>query len=336
MKTRIINVAILIATSLIFAVSCTEDTEENTNKGVVTNNLKVMKYANYENVNYTNDSILSMMKTFNNAVNTSEIMPDMSISQALFEMETHFNYGIVMKLAWNANARSSDTVYKEFTLPVSNGIINGTELKTLYNSFVREFISEESGENLDLADFYVKAVTSNSVTIGVETRKLPGLIGDDARPACKRFKNVGDAAGVATGTTITLPEQLGTLGNVVHQHSFVNMNQYPEYEYFNIVNDYGGSINIFDTDASTLTINADYLNNTLIPVYITLGHVILNNFWGQYGYVVYNFTTIAKQDLYSNNRARYSIEIKDFHAAWLRRVNLNFMYAVHLTRPYDI
>lgn len=164
------------------------------------------------------------MRDFDLAINDYErSMPEMSVSQSLFIMETFFNNVIVAKQEIREDAEIYDKQSFEFSLPVDNaGNIKGDLIRNGYRDFVDTILSRMNGYNLIIADMFVKEISSNSVTFGLEMEpynQIPPI--DEIFIGAREVKHTSDPIGVPSGVTSRWDNMNNLeMERVVHKYSF--------------------------------------------------------------------------------------------------------------------
>lgn len=348
--TNILAIAILV----IFAVACTDENDlENSKTNHV--NLKttsvIRPYASYEDVNFTDDEVQSMLDDFNSAINDDKIMPDLDIKTALFDMETHFNYGVVAKLPYDENAKTYETQTFLFTVPIESDYIDGNTLKNAYQTFVNSIISQMQGMNLDLSDMYVKEISSTSVTFGLDMEPLHAKVPwDRYLPAMRVFKSIPNANDVLTyipsNATCRWDNLIsGVSGNVsapfIYGYSFdrltdLDMQHMHVYTNINAVNcgpfyNYSTTYSVPNTVVPVIW-NAVDLNDMLKKALIKANEC---NSYRQWGWVVMNYDPrllISKQNLIGNNFLdNYTLKIISESVALLRTMDFSNLYFHDIT-----
>ena len=171
---------IFIAICGLFMFSCTNESEiENTTKynNKSTENesdeFTPRTYHQYEENNYTDDEIISIMTDFCDLINNNEVTTsEYDIKRATFAMETFFNAAIV-----NKQDKFDTTSYDKKTFDFSmnfdvNGEINANDLRDKYIPFLNNILLSMGDKFLQLSDIYVKNITSTSITFGLEIPPL--------------------------------------------------------------------------------------------------------------------------------------------------------------------
>lgn len=157
--------------------SCTDESEiENTTKY---NNKSTENeyeefiprtYHQYEENNYTDDSMISIISNFSELINNNKInIETYDINTAVFSMETFFNAAIVDK---QTEFETTSYNIQKFSCTIDldeNGKIDAEVLRNKYISFLNTVISSMGNKFLQFSDVYVDNITSNSVTIVLET-----------------------------------------------------------------------------------------------------------------------------------------------------------------------
>lgn len=354
---NILAVAIL----LIFAVACTDenDLENNATNHI---NLKTLgqdyrKYASFEDKTFTDDQIKSMIYDFNNAVNnTNVIMPDYDISTALFDMEFHFNYGVVVKMPYDTNAAPYDKLSFSFSVPIEDSIIDGTTLKNAYINFVNSVVEQMNGKNLELSDWYVKDISSTSVTFGLDMEHLylPYGADNNTMPAINKIK---DPNYISVPVSLTsrwdnLPlttddngiYQYYSYETVIHNNSFERLpsNYFISpgkiYVYAHFRGNYGGNFGnqyIFNAGSQVVWNNTN-LNN-FISNAITKANAC--NQYSQWGWVVYNYSPIVYSSRNILNQQlgiyqdKYQLSVRDVTSAKLSYIDIGGVWMYNITSP---
>lgn len=343
---NILAIAILV----IFAVACTDenDLQNNATSHINLKTTSVNRpYASYEDINFTDTQVQSMLNTFNNAINDDKIkMPNLDIKTALFDMETHFNYGVVAKLPYDENAETYETQTFLFTVSVENDYINGDTLKNAYQTFVNSIISQMQGMNLDLSDMYVKEISSTSVTFGLDIEPLHAPVPwDRYLPAMRAFKSIPNANDVLTyipSNSTSRWDNLisGNVGNVsapfIYGYSFnrltdLDMQHMHVYTNINAVNcgpfyNYSTTYSVPNTVVPVIW-NAVDLNDMLKKALIAANNY---NDYKQWGWVVMNYDPrllITKQNIIGNNYLdNYTLKIVSESVALLRIMDFSSLY----------
>lgn len=352
---NILAIAILV----IFAVACTDenDLENNSTNHV---NLKTSgqdyrKYASFEDKTFTDDQIKSMIYDFNDAVNhTNVIMPDYDISTALFDMEFHFNYGVVVKMPYDTNATPYDKLSFSFSVPIEDSIIDGTTLKNAYINFVNNVVEEMNGRNMELSDWYVKDISSTSVTFGLDMEHLYLPYGADnaTMPAIKKIK---DPNSISVPVSLTsrwdnLPLISDNYGiysyeTVIHDNSFERLplsyfsSRGKIYVYSHFRGNFGGNFGeAYKFNAGSQVI----WNYTDLNSFISNAIVKANacNGWVQWGWVVYNYSPIVYSSKNVLNEQlgiyqdKYQLSVRDVTSAKLSYIDIGGIWMYNITSPY--
>ena len=358
-----IKYILAIAFFAIFAVACTDenDLEKNNSSNPINNKSlsdSYREYPSYEDTTFTGDQIKSMIYTFNNAVNHTNVkMPDYDISTALFDMEFHFNYGIVVKMPYDKNATPYDKLNFSFSVPIQNNIIDGTTLKNKYISFVNSVVEQMEGRNLELTDWYVKDISSTSVTFGLDMEHLflpPGA--DDATmPAFKKIKDPNNISVLATLTSRwdNLPLNPGnsvyqnsSYEAIIHDFSFVRFSSdyfsTPGriYVYGHFRGNYGGNVGdeqIFNAGSQVIW-NHDDLNGWISGAIRVANSC---NQYSQWGWVVYNYSPIvySSRSIYNNNlgiyQDKYQLSVRNVTSAKLSLADIGGIWMFDITSPFN-
>lgn len=354
---NILAIAILV----LFAVACTDenDLENNATNHINKKTLEqdYGKYVFYEDKTFTDDQLSTMLYEFNNAVNNKDsIMADYDISTALINMEFHFNYGVVVKMPFNKDATPYDKLSFSFSVPIEDSIIDGTTLKNAYINFVNSVVEQMNGKNLELSDLYVKDVSSTLVTFGLdmEPLRLPFGADDATMPAIKKIKDPNSVSIPANVTSRwdNLPSwslfygygipcdpnyERASHEDIVHNYSF---ERWPLGYFYspNKILVYGH----FRPNAPTKDIEGGYYTcNAGSPV-IWNSYAIENfvkksieaanacNEWSQWGWVVYNFSTVV---CFTKNttiggiyKDKYQLRVQNVKSAKLSLLNISELY----------
>ncbi|MDR1005267.1 MAG: hypothetical protein LBL74_00185 [Bacteroidales bacterium] len=175
------TLAIMFAATISVAmVGCADDEEPINNPNTRgANKISAADYEKeFESVDYSESVIHAMLINFNEALNNVTDLENKSIKDALFLMETYFNYGVVAKIDTNYCTPEDDKINSfELTLPLnSNEEIDGNVLKENYISFVGEVLIGMQGKRLPLADMKVTELDNNSVTFSLVLHSAKPII----------------------------------------------------------------------------------------------------------------------------------------------------------------
>ncbi|MDR1847291.1 MAG: hypothetical protein LBR17_04155 [Bacteroidales bacterium] len=186
MNKRILSILLLGVLSLGF-VACSSEEDESLNnnnrsysKNGTANSLYERKYPQYEDITMSSSDLESSIEHFDEIMNsTTATLSDMNIKEALLIMEAYLNYGVIDKI--NAEATTANGVLRTFSMevPLTNGLVNGNELKERYFNFVVDLISAMRGTIMPLSDMYVKDISETSITFAVDINPLPYDGGDE-------------------------------------------------------------------------------------------------------------------------------------------------------------
>ncbi|MDD2191360.1 MAG: hypothetical protein PHO12_02285 [Bacteroidales bacterium] len=123
------------------------------------------KYCEYEKNSFMDSEMISLINHIDVLLKKNQISKNnYTIKEAVFVMETYFNYAIVDK------QKQFDTISYEaqnfsFTVDLnSNGVINADELRKKYMLVVQNILSTMGEHFLQYSDLYVTNKTSSSVT----------------------------------------------------------------------------------------------------------------------------------------------------------------------------
>ncbi len=194
-----------IAIISVFAISCTDEEQFTDSKNNKINNKSLQKsdfshvspYPEYEQINITNQGVMDLLDSFNNAMNNKIPMPDMEINRALLAMETYFNYAIVDKqVNYNKKEQYPEQEF-EFTVNF-DGKISGSELKTKYREFLIRVKQAMSNKFLRFSDLFVSSKTESTITFKIIIPPYLLDIDDDLLfdmihfPSCPVVREIGD------------------------------------------------------------------------------------------------------------------------------------------------
>ncbi|MFA6824483.1 MAG: hypothetical protein WCR38_02610 [Bacteroidales bacterium] len=168
---------IFIALIAIFAVACTNE-EDYQNDNLIKNKSLMgeeyigftpREHAQYEDNNYSDNEIISIISNFSELVNNEKISEQTyDINKVVFAMETFFNAAIVDKQD-KFDKTSYDAQNFYFTIDRNNeGEINADSLRSKYIFFLRTILEKMGNKFLQFADVYVKDISSSSVTFGLD------------------------------------------------------------------------------------------------------------------------------------------------------------------------
>ena len=341
----------------IFAVACTNEDEvfeSNKTKDSINQKTSTLrKYASYEEINCTDEVLQENLDLFNSSINGNGIMPSFDAKMALLVMETHFNYGIVVKIPRIKDAIEYDKMNFTFTVRISNNIIEGQDIKDAYSNFVANVVANMEGRNYELSDMYVEDISTDYIKFGLDmgpstNKDLP----DQSTPAVSIVKSIGDPISVPSSVysewtnmpEIDLLNQYGTFENIVHKYSFkwLRLNTSPgkQYVYVQQRSDYAGNAFEFITAQSgdPVVWNNNDLNNTLIPAAISTAQNACSGYWSQFGYVLINYDPRVRKtpDYYveqpiPHTTDMYKLRVARITCALLREVNLYDMHMAAIT-----
>lgn len=180
---RLILAIVIIS---IFAVGCTDE-EQITNGATSSyvNNIKSgeqidsmmyynienedafvhNKYCEYEQNSFMDSEMISLINHIDALIKNNQISKNnYTIKEAVFVMETYFNYAIVDK---QTQFDTSSYEAQNFSFNVdlnSNGVINADELRQKYMLVIQNILSTMGEHFLQYSDLYVTNKTSSSVT----------------------------------------------------------------------------------------------------------------------------------------------------------------------------
>ncbi|MDR0789299.1 MAG: hypothetical protein LBO06_00730 [Bacteroidales bacterium] len=183
-------------------MSCADDEEPiNNGQGNLSKAATAAAYQKYDGVDYNETQIKNMLDNFNVALNsTSVTLGNQSVKDALFLMETFFNYGIAANIDNDGLGGDEEIHSFELTLPLdANENIDGSSLKSLYLEFVNNVLSQMNGKALSLADMRVKGMSASSVTFEMDL--LPPTHGSNLNFNPRRLKNPANI--VIPSTTVS-------------------------------------------------------------------------------------------------------------------------------------
>ncbi len=181
-----VTIVVVALFSLSIFVACTnEDDYQNDNyiknKSSIGNGLSneyIPKGVHqYEQNNYSEDQIISIMSNFTELINHDEIGEETyDINKAVFAMETFFNIAIVDK-----QNDFEETSYnsQKFNCVIElnqNGEIESAVLRDKYISFLNTVMSSMGNKFLQYSNIYVEDLTSSSITFALE---MPPLLDND-------------------------------------------------------------------------------------------------------------------------------------------------------------
>lgn len=282
-------------------------------------------------------------------------MPSFEAKMALLVMETHFNYGIALKMPIITDAIEYDNMKFTFTVPINDSIIEGPDIKDAYNSFVDNVITSMQGRNYELSDMYVEEISSNSITFGLDMGPSTKHFAVGPLPAFSIVKSIGDAINVPPSVTSewtnmpsVTPNHLtwyGTFENIVHKYSMkrisFNASRGKQLVFVQATNEYVGNVFMFTTAQAgdPVVWNNNDLNNTIIPLAIANAQYACNINLGN-GYILINFDPRVRPErdrliqLPTSHKADiYTLCIPSIRCALLREVDINDLHMTAITNP---
>lgn len=168
---------IAIALLAIFTVACTNEEDYQNDNRVNNKSLMGEEYigftprenAQYEENNYSDNEIISIISNFSELINNDNIINQTyDINKAVFAMETFFNAAIVDKQD-KFEITSYDAQNFYFTVDRnSKGEINADALRSKYILFLKSTLTQMGNKFLQFSDMYVKEISSSSVAFGLD------------------------------------------------------------------------------------------------------------------------------------------------------------------------
>ncbi|MBP1645722.1 MAG: hypothetical protein H6Q16_1297 [Bacteroidetes bacterium] len=353
---------IFIALLAIFAAACTNEEEmtsssstKNVNNKSLTGDFR--KYPQYEVIDYSDEVLQEKLDAFNNAINGEGVMPSFDLKMALWVMETHFNYGIVVKLPRISDAIEYDNMNFTLTVPIINNQISGPDLKSAYRTFINNIMTSMSGKNLELSDIYVENITSTSVTFGLDMGSSANVpYSNEIFPAVSILKNVGDPIVIVPSST-TSPWSNFSYDNGNPYETNVYRNSF---KWLRILTS-PGSIPIY-TDQSNYGGKNAYIHNTvnpgdpviwnandlatnLVPSALTAAHEKLGEYYGPRGYVMYSYSVrvslsenvdVNPDPNIIDKGDQYVLYVERIKCAKIRQISIyNLFMSTYTTRGFE-
>lgn len=123
------------------------------------------KYCEYEKNSFIDSEMISLINHIDVLLKKNQISKNnYTIKEAVFVMETYFNYAIVNKQTQFDTSSYGEQNFS-FTVDLnSNGVINAYELRRKYMLVVQNILSTMGKHFLQYSDLYVTNKTSSSVT----------------------------------------------------------------------------------------------------------------------------------------------------------------------------
>ncbi|MPL81456.1 hypothetical protein SDC9_27376 [bioreactor metagenome] len=164
---------------VIFAVACTNEEDYQNDNRIKNKSLMGEESPNeyipkgihqYEQNDYSEDQIISIMSNFTELINYNKISEQTyDINKAVFAMETFFNIAIVDKQKDFERTNYDSQKFNCIIELNQNGEIESTVLRNKYISFLNAVMSSMGSKFLQYSNIYVKEVTSSNITIILET-----------------------------------------------------------------------------------------------------------------------------------------------------------------------
>lgn len=355
---------IFIALLTIFAVACTNEEEmtsssstKNVNNKSLTEDFR--KYPQYEVIEYSDEVLQEKLDAFNNAINGEGVMPSFDVKMALWVMETHFNYGIVVKLPRILDAIEYDSMNFTFTVPIINNQISGPYIKSAYITFINNIMTSMNGKNLALSDMYVENITSTSVTFGLDMGSSTNVPSSDAIfPAISILKNVGDPISIMPNNNVTSvwsdfpindgdPYEVNVLRNSYKPlHISTSVGSIPIYTDQQNFPGTGVYTHQTENPGDPVIWNANDLRTFLIPEAIYKAHAAIDQSYVQQGYLIYAYSVrvrinknidIDNNPYNNNNIDKYYLYIERLKCAKVRQISIyNLFMSTYTTRGFEI
>jgi hypothetical protein len=173
---------------VIFAVACTNEEQFDNVKNNYNNKTDIMqidtmmyesiteelafelnKYTyQYEIVEYKDEEMIKLLNDFDNLIKNNTItVHSYDIQQALFAMETYFNYALIHKQTSFDTFSYSERNFS-FVIPLNiNKTISANVLREAYINFIGYVLNEMGNAYLQYSDLYIQNITQSQITFGL-------------------------------------------------------------------------------------------------------------------------------------------------------------------------